>query len=39
MLLSLIQVDGINYLLKKLPAGATIINKNPYNMSRTELFK
>jgi hypothetical protein len=39
MLLSLIQVDGINYLLKKLPEGATIINKSPYKMSRTELFK
>jgi hypothetical protein len=39
LLLSDIKVDGINYLLKTLPKGATIINKSPYKMSKTELFK
>jgi hypothetical protein len=38
-LLSNIKIDNIYYLLKKLPKGATIINKSPYKMSLNELFK
>jgi hypothetical protein len=32
-------VNGKKILLRKLPKGAKVINKNPYKMTKDDLFK
>ena len=39
LILSSVNIDGKNILLRKLPTGAKVINKNPYKMTKEELFK
>ena len=39
VILSTLKVDGKTAFLTELPAGATIINKKPYTLTRGELFK
>jgi hypothetical protein len=39
LILSSVNLDGKNILLRKLPTGAKVINKNPYKMTKEELFK